>query len=177
MNSQEVWKNTFSNNPPQTLEWKKGWESWKKNSSGQNLVFVFSWGAAKDGKVIEEPRWEAVEPVLNRIHAEGLGFDGISAEIMDMQEDGSYFSVSNLEVMGDEEYYMVMYIDEINGKRMCRTPFNPDPNDKGEVRLGGNDWDKCHLCKDFEFLRAIFKEYISNRKIPLSLFDSKQLFD
>ncbi|QQS06798.1 MAG: hypothetical protein IPK50_07820 [Fibrobacterota bacterium] len=163
--------------PGTNLEIEEKMGIMEKNSSGQNLVFVFSWGSAKDGKVIEDPKWEAVEPILNQIHAEGLGFDGISAEIMDMQEDGSYFTVSSLEIIGDKDYYMAMYTDENNGARRCRTPFNPDPNDKGEVRLGGNDWDKGHLRKDFGFLRAIFKEYISNRKIPLSSFDSKQLFD
>ncbi|MBK8800726.1 MAG: hypothetical protein IPN71_01440 [Fibrobacteres bacterium] len=148
-----------------------------KNTSGQNLVFVFSWGAAKDGKVIEDPKWEAVEPVLNQIHAEGFGFDGISAEIMDMQEDGSYFTVSSLEIMGDEDYYLAMYTDDIDGKNWCRTPHNPDPADKGEVDLGGNPWSKAHLRKDFSFLRSIFKEYITQRKIPLELFYSKKSFD
>lgn len=148
-----------------------------KDASGQNLVFVFSWGAAKDGKVIEDPKWEAVEPILNQIHAEGFGFGGVSAEIMDMQEDGSYFTVSSLEILGDEEYYLAMYTDVFEGDRYCISPHNPDPNDEGEVELGGNNWDKGNLRKDFGFLRAIFKEYITYRKIPLDLFLSKKSFD
>ncbi|MBK9577789.1 MAG: hypothetical protein IPK50_07840 [Fibrobacterota bacterium] len=148
-----------------------------KNSFEKHLVFVFSWGAAKDGKVIEDPKWEAVEPILNQIHAEGFGFGGVSAEIMDMQEDRSYFTVSSLDVLGDEEYYLAMYTDVFEGDRFCISPHNPDPNDEGEVELGGNNWDKAILRKDFGFLRAIFKEYITHRKIPLELFLSKRNFD
>ncbi|MBK8800725.1 MAG: hypothetical protein IPN71_01435 [Fibrobacteres bacterium] len=131
------------------------------------------WGR---GTWIDDPEWEIVEAyLLSRHQNDELG--GLEARILAGNPDGSKSIISSLSIMADEGYFLVMYTDDFDGDHCCISPHNPDPNDAGEVELGGNNWDKGSLRKDFGFLRAIFKEYIAHRKIPLELFLSKSSFD
>lgn len=147
-----------------------------KDASGRNLKMVFRWGTLAEGRVITDPLWEQVEPILDKLRGE-QDFDGIEVEIIEMVSENSYKAISGVQIMSDGDYYLAMYTDDFEGGRYCISPHNPDPNDEGEIELGGNDWDKAILRKDFSFLRAIFKEYITHRKIPLELFLSKKSFD
>lgn len=147
-----------------------------KAASMPNLKMVFRWGTLAEGRVITGPLWEQVEPVLVKLHSE-QDLDGIEIEIIEMVPENSYKTISGIQIMSDGEYYLAIYADDFEGGRNCISPHNPDPNDEGEVELGGNNWDKAILRKDFGFLRAIFKEYITHRKIPLELLLSKKSFD
>ncbi|QQS06799.1 MAG: hypothetical protein IPK50_07825 [Fibrobacterota bacterium] len=91
------------------------------------------WGR---GTWIDDPEWEIVEAhLLSRHQNDELG--GLEARILAANPDGSTSIISSLSIMADEGYFLVMYTDDFDGDHCCISPHNPDPNDAGEVELGG----------------------------------------
>lgn len=119
----------------------------KKNDSLINLSFHVN---DKVGGNFDHPSWEMVLEKLESVRAATWG--GVGCEYVG--DDGP-----SLSVRAERGEYIVTLLEFQNGEDDVRTFLDLSLPRGTKVSHGGDLWDARMICRDFDFVVEVFKEF------------------
>jgi hypothetical protein len=131
----------------------------------------------------ENPSWPEIEDALGTVR-DGPGW--VSIHVLDQSKglEVTYLNgkryrslgepVNSLQVHADKGYYMLMLGELVDGEHQVRT-YNKPSRDTAlagvQVDILGDPWSYNDLCRDFEIVVKIFREFFETGDVSQELMD------
>ena len=125
------------------------------------LLLRMSWTLNGKGGSDKHPSWNDVYHCLKRINR---GAGTITLDVL----PGSSGTVERLQLIAENDYYLITLSEIIDDEYQVRTFCNPLADEK-EINILGDRWPLKMLTRDFSFVIKIFKEFFDVGNVSTEL--------